>query len=128
MHPGICPEYRNAHGCFWALSNGDYERVGMTLLRVNQGVDTGPVYGHYTCNFDKATESHAVIQQRVVLDNLDQLRQKFEEVFRGSATTIDISGRSSATWGQPWLSRYILWKWKARRAKRHHESHIAAVS
>ena len=20
MHPGICPEYRNAHGCFWALA------------------------------------------------------------------------------------------------------------
>src|SRR3569833_1151479 len=20
MHPGVCPEYRNAHGCFWALS------------------------------------------------------------------------------------------------------------
>jgi hypothetical protein len=32
MHPGICPEYRNAHGCFWALVNRDHERVGMTLL------------------------------------------------------------------------------------------------
>ena len=21
MHPGICPEYRNAHGCFWAIAN-----------------------------------------------------------------------------------------------------------
>jgi len=20
MHPGICPEYRNAHGCFWNSS------------------------------------------------------------------------------------------------------------
>src|SRR5205085_11503265 len=20
MHPGVCPEYRNAHGCFWALA------------------------------------------------------------------------------------------------------------
>ena len=23
LHPGICPEYRNAHGCFWALANRD---------------------------------------------------------------------------------------------------------
>ncbi len=43
MHPGICPEYRNAHGCFWALANDDLEKVGMTLLQIDRGVDTGPV-------------------------------------------------------------------------------------
>ena len=31
LHPGICPEYRNAHGCFWALTNHDLKLVGMTL-------------------------------------------------------------------------------------------------
>ena len=46
LHPGVCPEYRNAHGCFWALAAGDRERVGATLLQVDRGVDTGPVYGH----------------------------------------------------------------------------------
>ena len=42
MHPGICPEYRNAHGCFWAMATGDHANVGMTLLRIDKGVDTGP--------------------------------------------------------------------------------------
>ena len=28
MHPGIVPEYRNSHGCFWALSNRDLDKVG----------------------------------------------------------------------------------------------------
>src|SRR5215212_3495686 len=23
LHPGVCPEYRNAHGCFWALARRD---------------------------------------------------------------------------------------------------------
>jgi hypothetical protein len=36
MHPGICPEYRNAHGCFWALAQRDTERVGMTLLQISE--------------------------------------------------------------------------------------------
>ena len=48
MHPGICPEYRNAHGCFWALANRDLNKVGMTLLRIDKGVDTGPTFGYYT--------------------------------------------------------------------------------
>src|SRR3569623_877505 len=30
MHPGICPEYRKAHGCFWALAERDLDRVGLT--------------------------------------------------------------------------------------------------
>jgi methionyl-tRNA formyltransferase len=127
MHPGICPEYRNAHGCFWALVNGDYARVGMTLLRVDKGVDTGAVYGYYTCNFDEATESHAVIQQRVVLDNLDAIRQKLQEIHLGRAQTVDTSGRMSATWGQPWLSRHLRWKWRARKGRKQSESHITAV-
>jgi len=128
MHPGICPEYRNAHGCFWALANGDLERVGMTLLRIDKGVDTGAVYGSYTCSFDAVSDSHIVIQHRVVFDNLDQLRNKFEEIYLGNAVPIDTSGRASAAWGQPWLTRYLSWKWKARRKRGRRESHIAAVS
>jgi len=53
VHPGICPEYRNAHGCFWALTRRDLERVGATLLRIDEGVDTGPVYGYYSTSFDE---------------------------------------------------------------------------
>jgi folate-dependent phosphoribosylglycinamide formyltransferase PurN len=128
MHPGICPEYRNAHGCFWALAQADYKRVGMTLLRVDKGVDTGSVYGYYTCDFDELTDSHVRIQHRVVFDNLDALRQKFVEIYSGRAQTIDTSGRSSAAWGQPWLSRHLLWKWRARKRKKGNESRIPAIS
>jgi len=115
MHPGICPEYRNAHGCFWALAENDLGRVGMTLLKIDEGVDTGPVYGYYGCSFDETQESHIVIQDRVVFDNLAALRAKFEEIQAGSAQTIDTSGRTSRAWGQPWLSRYLKWKDAARK-------------
>jgi len=128
MHPGICPEYRNAHGCFWALARGDYERVGMTLLRVNKGIDTGSVYGYYTYDFDELADSHVRIQHRVVFDNLEALRQKFVEIYTGSARMIDTASRSSAEWGQPWFSRYVLWKWRARKRKSGNESRIAAIS
>jgi hypothetical protein len=56
FHPGFCPEYRNAHGCFWALANRDLGRVGMSLLRADRGVDTGPLYFQATCTFDEARE------------------------------------------------------------------------
>jgi folate-dependent phosphoribosylglycinamide formyltransferase PurN len=115
MHPGICPEYRNAHGCFWALANRDWDKVGMTLLKVDQGVDTGPVYGYYHCQYNEVLETHTIIQHRVVFDNLDTLRLKIEEIFAGTAEPIDTRGRTSRAWGQPWLSRYLRWKRLARQ-------------
>lgn len=106
MHPGICPEYRNAHGCFWARATGDGRNVGMTLLRIDTGVDTGPVYGCFRVDADPA-ESHIVTQHRAVLDHLDEVRDKLLEIAAGSAKPIDTSGRHSAAWGQPWLSAYL---------------------
>jgi hypothetical protein len=115
MHPGICPEYRNAHGCFWALANRDFGRVGMTLLKIDRGVDTGPIFGYYHCSYDERRESHIVIQDRVVFDNLDVLRQRLEAIVRGQAAAVDVTGRTSAAWGQPWLTKYLAWKWAAKR-------------
>ncbi len=110
MHPGVCPEYRNAHGCFWALAQRDLERVGMTLLRIDKGVDTGPVFGYFSYPYDERKESHIVIQDRVVFDNLDAIQAKLEEIYRGEAIPIMTAGRKSAAWGQPWLTRYLAWK------------------
>jgi folate-dependent phosphoribosylglycinamide formyltransferase PurN len=119
LHPGICPEYRNAHGCFWALANRDLERVGMTLLRIDAGIDTGPVYLHATCPIDEVHESHTVIQYRVVLENLDAIGRQLVAVARGQEVRpVSTAGRRSATWGQPRLSDYVRWKWIARRKGR----------
>jgi len=115
MHPGICPEYRNAHGCFWALAQDDLERVGMTLLRIDKGIDTGPTFGYYTYPYDEQNESHIVIQHRVVLENLPALAGKLTDICNGSAVPLNSAGRPSATWGQPWLTKYLRWKSKARK-------------
>ena len=118
MHPGICPEYRNAHGCFWALANRDLNKVGMTLLRIDKGVDTGPAFGYYSYPFDEVNESHIVISHRVVIENLDALRGKLLEIGNGTAIPLNTSGRASAAWGQPWLTKYLQWKSRAKRGPR----------
>jgi hypothetical protein len=117
LHPGICPEYRNAHGCFWALVNRDLERVGMTLLRADAGVDTGPMYLHAGCAFDERQESHTVIQYRVVLENLGVIGAILSALCRGERVpAIETAGRRSAVWGQPQLSAYLRWKRMAQQA------------
>ena len=116
MHPGICPQYRNAHGCFWALAQNDRANVGMTLLKIDRGVDTGPVYGFYRCTFDEAVESHHVIQHKVVFENLNALRDKLIAIHEGRAETLDTRGAPSGEWGQPWLSAYWRYRQRCRRS------------
>jgi Formyl transferase len=127
LHPGICPEYRNAHGCFWALVNRDLERVGMTLLKIDEGIDTGPVHLHATCPIDEVHESHVVIQYRVVLENLDAIGRRLAAIVRhGDLAPVPTAGRRSAVWGQPRLTDYLRWKWMARR-RRHDANRLAVV-
>lgn len=118
LHPGICPEYRNAHGCFWALTNRDLTRVGMTLLRVDSGIDTGPIYLHGSCDYDERRESHIVIQQRAVVENLDAIGRTLIAAARGDdVQPVNTAGRRSAAWGQPRLTSYLRWKLAARRTE-----------
>ena len=114
VHPGICPEYRNAHGCFWALARRDLDRVGATLLRIDEGIDTGPVYAYYRTDIDERSESHTVIQLRVVYDNLDEIGRDLRRLFEGNAHPLDVTRRASAAWGQPRLTDYLRWKRAAR--------------
>lgn len=110
LHPGICPEYRNAHGCFWALSQRDLERVGVTLLRIDAGIDTGPIFGYFRYPYDEKRESHIVIQYRSVLENLTPIAERLRALVSDAAQPIETAGRTGAVWGQPWLTRYLRWK------------------
>lgn len=109
-HYGICPEYRGGNGCFWALANNDPELFGMTLLKIDKGVDTGPVYGYYSYPYNELKESHIVMGNRVVFDNLELLKEKLIEIFNEKAQPITTSGRRSRNWGQPWLTKYLKWR------------------
>ncbi|HTL06319.1 MAG TPA: formyltransferase family protein [Gemmatimonadales bacterium] len=118
LHPGICPQYRNAHGGFWALASHDRDNVGTTLLRIDAGVDTGPVYGYFRAPFDELTESHLVIQDRSCYANLDAIATLLQEVLAGRRLPLDTAGLPSRAWGQPRLTTYLAWKRAARRARR----------
>lgn len=113
MHPGICPEYRNAHGCFWALANGERGMAGMTLLKIDKGVDTGPVYAHFRVQ-PQPDESHIVMQHRTVFDNLPEIAAALDGIAAGKLTPMDTKGRRSGEWGQPWLTKYPAFRRTAR--------------
>ena len=43
IHVGITPKYRGVHGAYWALVNNDEENCGITVHRIDEGIDTGGI-------------------------------------------------------------------------------------
>ena len=43
LHAGITPRYRGVHGAYWAFYEGKPELAGVTVHRVDTGIDTGTV-------------------------------------------------------------------------------------
>ena len=118
IHPGICPEYRNAHGCFWALANQDINNVGATLLKVDCGIDTGAVFDYYHYDRPSSDDSHIMIQHRLLMENLEQIKNKLIEIESGKATPIATHGRDSTVWGQPWMTAHRHFTRALRRMSR----------
>lgn len=46
IHAGITPQYRGAHGGYWALYNNDNRNFGTTIHLIDAGIDTGAVLKH----------------------------------------------------------------------------------
>lgn len=46
LHGGLSPEYRGSDCTFWALYNGEPEKVGCTLHYIDAGIDTGGLIAH----------------------------------------------------------------------------------
>lgn len=43
MHAGLTPRYRGVHGAYWAQVEGRPDDAGVTVHRVDEGIDTGEV-------------------------------------------------------------------------------------
>lgn len=111
-HPGITPEYRGVHAAFWALARGDLGRIGWSLLRVDDGIDTGHVIAQGTTTaFDPARDSHVVLQHRAHIDGLPEIAAALEAAAGGTVPHVDTSGRESNYFSHPGLSDFL----RARR-------------
>jgi len=71
IHVGVTPEYRGAHGGFWALYNQEPEMLGVTVHLIDSGIDTGAI----------------LFQEKVVVDSNDTLRSI---VYKQQKTGVDL--------------------------------------
>ena len=109
IHCGITPRYRGAHGAFWAVVNGDWDCIGVTIHFIDKGVDTGEI----------------ILQENIQLDSNDNPRtlalkqnaagirlvcQAISDIKAGETLTMRRSDLDSRVYSSPTLTAYLHYR------------------
>jgi len=50
IHSSILPYYRNVHSDFWAFKARDYSKIGITIFKLDAGIDSGDIALQYVAS------------------------------------------------------------------------------
>jgi len=82
LHGGLSPEYRGADCTFWALYNGEPEKIGCTLHYIDSGIDTGRLIAHI-CPEVREGDSELELFWRAVQDSAEVYAEAVARLARG---------------------------------------------
>jgi len=95
IHASILPELRGAAPIQWAIARG-YEETGVTLMQMDEGMDTGPILLQKTTPIN-AQETAGEMGVRLAEMGADLLREGLPLLERGELSPID-QDHSKATY------------------------------
>ncbi len=110
LHGGLSPEYRGADCTFWALYNGEPEKIGCTLHFIDAGIDTGKLLAHI-CPEVHEGDNELTLFWRAVRDSAEVYVEAIGRLARNEALGAPQSGKGK------------LYQVKDRGW--HHEQHLA---
>ena len=84
LHGGLSPEYRGADCTFWALYNGEPEKIGCTLHFIDAGIDSGKLIAH-VCPEVHEGDDELNLFWRAVRDSADIYAETLDQMARGQA-------------------------------------------
>jgi methionyl-tRNA formyltransferase len=92
LHGGLSPEYRGADCTFWALYNGEPEKVGCTLHYIDAGIDTGRLIAHVSPEV-RAGDGELELFWRAVQDSAEVYAEAVARLARGEPLGLVQTGK-----------------------------------
>jgi folate-dependent phosphoribosylglycinamide formyltransferase PurN len=104
-HQGITPQYRGAHGGYWARYFNDAAHCGVTVHLVDEGIDTGNIVGQATIapEPEDCFITYPYLQMAAALPIL---QQAITDLAADRLRTVPVSG-PSAVWYHPGFFQYL---------------------
>ena len=106
MHAGLTPRYRGVHGAYWACLEGEPKDAGVTIHRVDLGIDTGAVLAQSRIPLSPEDnfESYPYLQ---LAHGLPLLIEAVKNALSGDIRSRPPLTQSSQLWSHPTLFQYI---------------------
>ena len=120
LHGGLSPEYRGADCTFWALYNGEPEKVGCTLHYIDAGIDTGRLIAH-VCPEVRTGDDELTLFWRAVRDSAEVYAEAVARFVAG-----DLPGVAQEGKGKLYQVKDRTWASEREMARRY--SHMASLN
>jgi hypothetical protein len=92
LHGGLSPEYRGADCTFWALYNGEPEKIGCTLHYIDAGIDTGRLIAHVSPEVREG-DSELLLFWRAVRDSAEVYAEAVAKLAEGGQLGMTQAGK-----------------------------------
>ena len=114
LHAGITPQYRGVHGAYWALVNKDAQHCGVTVHRVDTGIDTGDVISQRTIS-PEPRDNFVTYPLLQLAEGIPLMKKAIADILSGSLNSTKATGESKL-WSHPGFGQY-LWQRIAKGIK-----------
>ena len=105
-HAGITPMYRGVHGGYWALASRDPANCGVTVHRVDRGIDTGSIIAQATITPSR-DDSFATYPLLQVASAIPILKQAVTDALAGRLSDMAPPPGKSQLWTHPTAWEYL---------------------
>lgn len=121
VHSGITPLYRGAHGAVWAVIERDFPHVGVTVHRVDKGIDTGAILKQVQIPFDPYRDNLITLSAKQAVAGAQAVAEWLAENrgALGESPTLPPPPGESRLYYSPGLRDYLRFEriaWQCRRA------------
>jgi folate-dependent phosphoribosylglycinamide formyltransferase PurN len=105
-HVGITPLYRGVHGGYWALASGHPEHFGVTIHKIDSGIDTGEIIAHGRLGPTSADNfcTYPLLQ---IAAAIPLLKQAVRDALKESLHTLPPPDGQSRLWTHPTALQYL---------------------
>jgi folate-dependent phosphoribosylglycinamide formyltransferase PurN len=105
-HVGITPFYRGVHGGYWALVARDPEHCGVTIHKIDKGIDTGAIVAHALIK-PTAADNFSTYPLLQIANAIPLLRRAIRDALDGKLETLPAPAGRSKLWSHPTAYQYL---------------------
>jgi folate-dependent phosphoribosylglycinamide formyltransferase PurN len=108
-HVGITPAYRGVHGGYWALADGKPELAGVTVHRVDKGIDTGAIIAQALI-YPEPEDNFYTYPTLQLAAGLPLLKAAVVDIQQGRSKPCEPLSKSSRLYYHPGLTEYLRYR------------------